>query len=110
MCAEYPCRIDERTDSGALSNQTVKPKPDERVSFVCLWQKEGAMSRISRTRLLFATIAATLLSAGHACASQGPGIPPGTASASLQLTMAIAVYGLCAAALTAGVIGAFRKS
>ena len=74
------------------------------------------MSHISRlrppspTRLLFATAAAALLFAGRAYASQGPGVSPGTASASLQLTMAIAVYGLCAAAIAAGAIGAFRKS
>ncbi len=68
------------------------------------------MTHISRTRLLFANIAMSVLFAGHAFASQGPGISPGTASTSLQLTMAVAVYGLCAAAIAAGVIGAFRKS
>ncbi len=68
------------------------------------------MSRISRTRLLFATIAAASLFAGCAHASQGPGTSPGTASPSLQLTMAIVVYGLCAAALAAGAIGAVRKN
>ncbi|MGL5168885.1 MAG: hypothetical protein ACRC9K_23640 [Afipia sp.] len=65
---------------------------------------------LSPTRLLFAAPAAALLFAGHASASQGPGVSPGTASASLQLTVAITVYGLCAAAIAAGVIGAFRKS
>lgn len=64
----------------------------------------------SRARSLFATAAAALLFAGHAYASQGPGVSPGTASAALQLTMAIVVYGSCAAAIAAGVIGAFRKS
>lgn len=64
---------------------------------------------LSRTRLLFAATAAALLFAGHASASQGPGISPGTASAPLQLTMAIVVYGLCAAAIIAGAIGTFRK-
>lgn len=68
------------------------------------------MSRISPTRLLPISFATTVLFAGHAYASQGPGISPGTASASLQLTMAIAVYGLCAAAIAAGAIGAFRKN
>ncbi|CAN5239915.1 hypothetical protein BH10PSE10_BH10PSE10_09350 [soil metagenome] len=68
------------------------------------------MSRIPRTRFLRANIAASLLFASHAYASQGPGISPGTASPSLQLTMAIVVYGLCAAALATGAIGALRTN
>lgn len=68
------------------------------------------MRLLSWARLLFATTVAALTSIGHAHASQGPGISPGTASASLQWTMAIAVYGLCAAAIAAGVIGGFRKN
>jgi len=65
---------------------------------------------LSRTRLLLTNTAMSVLFAGHASASQGPGLSPGTASASLQLTMAIVVYGLCAAAIAAGVIGTFRKN
>ena len=109
MRAEYPRRIDECSDR-------VKPNTDERVSFMYRHQKEETMSHVShprallRTRLSFATTAAVLLLSSHASASQGPGISPGTASASLQLTMTIAVYGLCAAAIAAGLIGAFRKS
>jgi hypothetical protein len=72
-------------------------------------QMEGVMSGISPTRLLFMSLATAVLSAGHAHASQGPGISPGTASASLQLTIAVVVYGFCAAAIAAGAIGAFRK-
>ena len=68
------------------------------------------MSRISRTRWLVASAAAMLLFAGHADASQGPGTMPGTASAFTQMAMAVVVYGLCAAAIIAGAIGAFRKS
>ncbi len=68
------------------------------------------MPHLSHTRLLFMNVAVTLLFAGPTYASQGPGIAPGTAGASLQLTMAIAVYGLCAAAIAAGVIGTFRKN
>lgn len=67
------------------------------------------MSHVSSKRLLSTTFVATMLFVGHANASQGPGIAPGTASASLQLTMAIMVYGLSAAAIAAGAIGAFRK-
>ena len=103
MRAEYPRRIDERADGGKL-----KPNADQRVFFMSP-AEEGPMPRISRTRLLFANVAMSVLFAGHASASQGPGISPGTASASMQLTMAIVVYGLCAAAIAAGVIGAFRK-
>ncbi len=68
------------------------------------------MSHNSRTRWPIATTACGLLTAGDAVASQGPGTLPGTASASTQMMMAIVVYGLCAAAIAAGVIGAFRAA
>ena len=65
---------------------------------------------LARTRLVFAAAAgAAVLFAGHASASQGQGITPGTASDSLQLAMAIMVYGSCAAVIAAGAIGAFRR-
>ncbi len=50
------------------------------------------MSSFSPTRLLLICFATVMVLKSHAQASQGPGIPPGTASASLQLTMAVAVY------------------
>lgn len=68
------------------------------------------MSRISRMRLLFASTATSVLLAGEAFASQGPGTSPGTASPFTQTAMAILVYGLCAAAIAAGAVGALRKN
>lgn len=74
------------------------------------------MSHISHIRPLscrqlpFAASVMTLVTAGHAHASQGPGIAPGTASTSLQWTMTFAVYGLCATAVAAGVIGTLKKN
>ncbi len=49
-----------------------------------------------------------LAAAGTALASQGPGVTPGTAGASLQLAMAILVYGCSALLIAAGLIGAAR--
>jgi len=66
------------------------------------------MAYKSRRLRLIAAVATTVLTASTAFASQGPGTSPGTASASTQLTMAIVVYGVCAAAILAGLIGAFR--
>jgi hypothetical protein len=54
------------------------------------------------------TIAAALLWADAAFASQGPGGGPGTASSVTQLTMAIIVYGASALVVGAGLIGAVR--
>lgn len=48
----------------------------------------------------------TLLAADAACASQGPGIANGTASTTVQLGMAILVYGASALAIAAALIGA----
>ena len=56
-----------------------------------------------------AILAAALLSAGAAFASQGPGGGPGTASPFTQLIMAIIVYGGSALLVGAGLIGALRK-
>ena len=50
----------------------------------------------------------TLAATGSALASQGPGVTPGTAGASLQLAMAILVYGGSALLIAAGLIGAAR--
>ena len=62
--------------------------------------------RISR---IAAAVAAALLPAGAALASQGPGGGPGTASPFTQLVMAILVYGLSAVVVGAGLIGAVRR-
>jgi len=63
--------------------------------------------RISRTA--FATVAAVLLPASAALASQGPGGGPGTASDLTQLVMAIIVYGTSALVVGVGLIGAARR-
>ena len=54
-------------------------------------------------------MAATLLWADEAFASQGPGGGPGTASSFTQLAMAIIVYGTSALVVGGGLIGAARK-
>jgi hypothetical protein len=56
-----------------------------------------------------AAAAAAVLSASAACASQGPGRAPGTASGFTQLAMAIIVYGSSALVVGAGLIGAARR-
>jgi hypothetical protein len=70
------------------------------------------MSKLSFRKLngiaAFASTSGTLLVAGSALASQGPGVMPGTAGASLQLAMAIIVYGGSALLIAAGLIGAIR--
>jgi hypothetical protein len=62
------------------------------------------------SRVVFATALAgfTMLAAGSAFASQGPGGGLGSAGALTQLTMAIIVYGASAAIVGAGLIGAMR--
>ena len=66
------------------------------------------------------SIASTLLTTGlmvvsllagfeHASASQGPGVAAGAASTTVQLAMAIIVYGGSAVLLAAGLIGAARQ-
>lgn len=56
-----------------------------------------------------ACVTATLLPVGHALASQGPGASAGGAGPTTQLAMAIIVYGLSAAIVLTGLIGATRK-
>ena len=65
------------------------------------------MKRIVRATTVVASV--VLLTTGTAMASQGPGVMPGTASASLQLAMAIIVYGGSALLVGAGLIGAARR-
>jgi hypothetical protein len=65
--------------------------------------------RMSQRAIAFPSMAAALLCANAAFASQGPGGGPGTAGSSTQLAMAIIVYGACALVLGAGLIGAARK-
>jgi hypothetical protein len=70
------------------------------------------MSKLSFRKLsgiaAFASASGTLLVAGSALASQGPGVTPGTAGATTQLAMAIIVYGGSALLIAAGLIGAVR--
>ena len=71
-----------------------------------------ASSRTHRVpQFVFASTPALtgLLWANAAFASQGPGGGPGTASGFAQLAMAILVYGLSAAIVGAGLIGAARR-
>ncbi|HEX7792010.1 MAG TPA: hypothetical protein VF467_15955 [Afipia sp.] len=67
------------------------------------------MSPMSRAELFVAVAATLVLLIGSAVASQGPGIPPGTASASTQTAMAIVIYGLSAVIVIAGLIGAVKR-
>lgn len=92
-----------------IDSHAVNPTEARRVSDSSQ-QKEDVMSRMSCTRWLAANAATMLLFAGHACASQGPGTTPGTASAFTQMAMAVIVYGLCAGAIVIGAITALRKS
>jgi hypothetical protein len=63
-----------------------------------------------KSRSALGTVSAILAlpPAGHALASQGPGGGPGTAGATIQLVMAIVVYGVSAAIVAVGLIGALR--
>ena len=54
-------------------------------------------------------LAAAVLCANAALASQGPGTAPGTASPFTQLVMGIIVYGTSALVVGAGLIGAARR-
>jgi len=64
-----------------------------------------------RQRIAALALAATsiALTSNAALASQGPGTSAGTASSLTQLAMAILVYGACALAVGAGLIGALRR-
>jgi hypothetical protein len=65
--------------------------------------------RMPQIAVASAAIAASSLSATAAFASQGPGGGPGTASGFTQLAMAVLVYGLSAAIVGVGLIGAVRQ-
>ena len=65
--------------------------------------------RIARVAFATAAVAAVLLPADAALASQGPGGGPGTAGELTQLVMAIIVYGTSALVMGAGLIGAARQ-
>jgi hypothetical protein len=67
------------------------------------------ISGVSQCTLAAASTVATLLWAGEAFASQGPGGGPGTASDFTQLAMAVIVYGSSALVVGTGLIGAARK-
>jgi hypothetical protein len=66
----------------------------------------GMRQRIAALALAATSIA---LASDAALASQGPGTSAGTASSLTQLAMAILVYGACALAVGAGLIGALRR-
>lgn len=66
------------------------------------------MSCKTSTVTRFVLAAASVVAAGDAFASQGPGGGLGSASHLTQLTMAILVYGASAAVVGAGLIGAVR--
>jgi hypothetical protein len=66
--------------------------------------------RISTIVVTLAVVfAASQLWLEQAQASQGPGVMPGTASATMQLAMAVAVYGGSALLVATGLIGASRR-
>jgi hypothetical protein len=69
----------------------------------------SSRTRLGLSQLAFASAVVTALSASTALASQGPGGGPGTASSFTQLAMAILVYGVSAAVVAAGLIGAARQ-
>jgi hypothetical protein len=69
-----------------------------------------AITRLEITRLAFAvTTLAGSLWVSAACASQGPGGGPGSASSFTQSMMATIVYGSAAAVIGTGLIGAARR-
>ena len=67
------------------------------------------MSYKSSLACAAASAGVTLLLAGDAFASQGPGGGLGTASNLTQVTMAVLVYGASALVIGAGLIGALRQ-
>ena len=71
--------------------------------------KEDEVSRISNFAALAAVATALSIIATETFASQGPGTAHGTASAFTQTATAIAVYGLSALIVAAGLIGALRQ-
>jgi hypothetical protein len=67
------------------------------------------MPRLWRFACAVLPAIATLLAAGHALASQGPGGGAGTASSLTQLAMAFLVYGTSALVVGVGLIGMARR-
>ena len=67
------------------------------------------LGRRSMTAVAMATLIATGVPVA-ALASQGPGTGPGTASPTLQVAMAVIVYGVSALIIVAGVIGTLRRT
>lgn len=68
------------------------------------------MSRIATIAVTSAIAFAELsLSLAGAQASQGPGVNSGTASSTLQLAMAVIVYGGATFLVAAGLIGSARQ-
>jgi hypothetical protein len=78
-----------------------------RIYFSNKW--ENGMSRNSTTASKAIITLIVALAASAALASQGPGVPPGTASAFTQTTMAIIVYGSAALIIAAGFIRGLRR-
>jgi hypothetical protein len=83
------------------------------VSSAASYSSQEIVMASSRKRMGF-SIAATsaaisLVSAGAAFASQGPGGGLGSASSFTQLTMAVIVWGTSALVVGAGLIGAVRQ-
>jgi hypothetical protein len=72
---------------------------------------ETIMMRIISTMIItLALVAAgSRLWLEQAQASQGPGVTPGTASTTMQLAMAVIIYGGSALLIAVGLIGAVRK-
>ena len=70
---------------------------------------ENGMSRNSATASKAIVTVIVAFAASAALASQGPGVPPGTASAFTQTAMAIIVYGSAALVIAAGLIGGIRR-
>ena len=66
-------------------------------------------ARMPQLAFAAASMVLTSLWAGAACASQGPGGGPGTASSFTQFAMAIIVYGASALVVGSGLIGAVRR-
>ena len=66
-------------------------------------------ARMPQLAFVTASPSLTLLWAGAALASQGPGGGLGTASSFTQLAMAIIVYGTSALVVGTGLIGAMRR-
>ncbi|WP_148287935.1 hypothetical protein [Rhodopseudomonas sp. B29] len=78
------------------------------MSYVAFRRHPRRASFIAVIRHAFCCCAAILVIA-PAAASQGPGASPGTASPTLQVAMALLVYGLSFGVVIAGLIGLARR-